>query len=123
MTTKLKVDAKQASELMVQGYEVECYVMLPDPSEPKRKSPSNVAPQVPRSAVLAYAPKGKVPQNGKIAAIWAWLRDSKYKDPRKTYTREDLEKAINAQKFNYKGQTAISQLLHTYHILRKVDGS
>ena len=113
---KLKIGAKEASDLMAEGYTVECYLILPDPI-PTKTQRKMLAPRIPKDAQLAYSPEGEVPHKGRVAAAWKYLLDKTFRDPRSKYTRGNLEKMLRDQKFT-DPVNLVSQLIHKYHILR-----
>jgi len=116
---KILVDAKQATEFMALGYNVECHVSIPEATVfmPRKKKQH---PQIPKTAMIGLALKGNAPKNGKAMVIWAGIAKVFYKDPLTTVTRAHLDKYILSEG-GYPSMFAM--LVHQYKVLRVVKGS
>jgi hypothetical protein len=116
--TKIAVTPAKASELLAQGYEIECYLILP-PAD--AKVPCERSKPVSPETRLRLSTEGTPPKKGGIAAAFVAMRDHLFKkDPRKTYTRAELETWFKGQKFKWP-ENYVSQLIHKHHVLRVVE--
>lgn len=116
--TKLSVTPAKASELLALGYDIECYLILP-PAD--AKVPCKRATPVGPDDRLSLSTGGTPPRKGGVAAAYTAMKDLLFKkDPRKTYTRKELEDWFKDQKFKYPSEY-VSQLLHKHHVLRVVN--
>jgi len=117
MSTKLKVGVKEASELMADGYEVECYLILPPAGvKPKKRK---VRPTVPQSRVALAVNPRKEPTLGAIALTWIKVRENFFSnDPTKYATRKRLEDWAIKHGGN---KNQVSQFIHAYQCVRVLD--
>lgn len=118
--TKISVTPAEASDLMAQGYTIECYLILPPANA---KTPCTRAPAVNPTDHLALSTRGTPPKKGGVFAAYTAMKvDLFKKDPRKTYTREALEAWFKEKKFKYPAEY-VSQLIHKHKVLRVVEKS
>lgn len=94
---KVRVDAKQATDLMAAGYEVEHWVNLPDsaPANGKHRKVIHKSPIIPPDAKVALSLDGKEPVRGLGMRVWKRVKAELWsKSATKVYTRKQVETCI-----------------------------
>jgi hypothetical protein len=115
MTNKIAVEPAKASELMAQGYTIECYLILPEPTRTTHKKAQKIASTV----WLSLGLKGTEPMLGKIGEVWPKVKMGLLKgDPTRKVTRKDAEAFVVK---NGGTKNHVSQFIHAYKCLRVVD--
>ena len=115
--TKLPVTPAEASELLAQGYEIECYLILPSPESAQEKRGGS-RHHLPKTVVLGISVRAKEPVMGAIAKMWPKVKKEFFTDPTKVATRLAIEKFVIKEggKKNH-----VSQFIHAYKCLRVVE--
>ena len=117
MKHTLKVTPKEATELMAQGYEIECYLTLPPASAPdtQTKTPRNY---IPHGSKIGRSVRGTPPTQGKAAVVFADLDKKFFGDPTVTAPSDKLRAFIKAHPSGY--SSMLSHLVNNYKVLRIV---
>lgn len=121
MTSKVKVDFKQAVDFMREGFNIECYVVL-EPKPVRNLSKRRVGQRIPsvnNAQYVTLSLDGLEPRNGKIGMAWPKVKAELWgKDITALYTAGYVRKELVKQGSDI---TAFSYLLHRCHCIRAVD--
>jgi hypothetical protein len=120
MNKKIAVTPAEASKLMADGYDIECYLILPPAKNYHAQRNRSGLPHIPNSANLALSTQPKrVPVKGAIAETWKRVKKEVFNDSlTKLITRRRLEDWCEK---NGGTRNNVSQFIHAYKCLRVIE--